>query len=247
MPVHPVERKLAAIFAADIAGYSRLMARDEVGTLARLKACRAIIDELIASHRGRIFNTAGDSVVADFASAVDAVQCAVAVQAAIAAENAGGARRRADAVPHRRPCRRCHGRRRQSARRRRQHRRPVGSPRRARCDLRLGCRRAITSATSCRWPSTISAISRSRTSRRRSGCIGCMPETSAAPSRRRSAIARQAVDRGAAVPEHERRPGAGVFRRRHGRGDHHRAVADPLVLRHRAQQRPSPTRGTRSM
>jgi adenylate cyclase len=88
VPVHPVERKLAAIFAADIAGYSRLMARDEVGTLARLKACRAIIDGLIATHRGRIFNTAGDSVVADFASAVDAVQCAVAVQTAIARENA---------------------------------------------------------------------------------------------------------------------------------------------------------------
>jgi adenylate cyclase len=87
--VHPVERKLAAIFAADIAGYSRLMARDEVGTLTRLKACRTIVDELIAAHRGRIFNTAGDSVVADFASAVDAVQCAVAVQAAIATENAG--------------------------------------------------------------------------------------------------------------------------------------------------------------
>ena len=91
MPVDPVERKLAAIFAADIAGYSRLMARDEVGTLTRLKACRAIVDGLIAAHRGRIFNTAGDSVVADFASAVDAVQCAVAVQAAITTENAGGA------------------------------------------------------------------------------------------------------------------------------------------------------------
>ena len=90
MPVQPVERKLAAIFAADIAGYSRLMARDELGTLTRLKACRAIIDDLITTHRGRIFNTAGDSVVADFASAVDAVQCAVAVQAAIARENAGG-------------------------------------------------------------------------------------------------------------------------------------------------------------
>src|SRR3981189_3680101 len=89
-PVHPVDRQLAAIFAADIAGYSRLMARDEIGTLARLKACRVIIDELIASHRGRIFNTAGDSVVADFASAVDAVQCAVAGQAAIATENTGG-------------------------------------------------------------------------------------------------------------------------------------------------------------
>ena len=52
MADHLVERKLAAIFAADIAGYSRLMARDEVGTLARLKACRVIIDELIASYRG---------------------------------------------------------------------------------------------------------------------------------------------------------------------------------------------------
>src|SRR5215212_11745221 len=66
------------------------MARDEVGTLVRLKAYRVIMDGLIASHRGRIFNTAGDSVVADFASAVDAVQCAVAVQAAIATEDAGG-------------------------------------------------------------------------------------------------------------------------------------------------------------
>src|SRR6202158_1660899 len=65
------------------------MARDEVGTLARLKACRVIINGLMAAHRGRIFNTAGDSVVADFASAVDAVQCAVAVQEAIVVENAG--------------------------------------------------------------------------------------------------------------------------------------------------------------
>jgi len=91
VPAQSVERKLAAIFAADIAGYNRSMARDEVGTLARLKACRAIIDGLIASHRGRIFNTAGDSIVADFVSAVDAVQCAVAVQAAMATEDAGGA------------------------------------------------------------------------------------------------------------------------------------------------------------
>src|SRR5215813_9551930 len=83
-----VERKLAAIFAADVEGYSRLMGQDEVGTLHTLTACRAIIDPLIASHRGRIFTTAGDSLVADFASAVDAVECAVAVQEAIAKENA---------------------------------------------------------------------------------------------------------------------------------------------------------------
>jgi TolB-like protein/class 3 adenylate cyclase len=83
-----VERKLAAIFAADVAGYSALMGRDEVGTLRTLTAYRVIIDRLITSHRGRIFNTAGDSLVADFASAVDAVQCAVEAQDAIAKENA---------------------------------------------------------------------------------------------------------------------------------------------------------------
>jgi TolB-like protein/class 3 adenylate cyclase/Tfp pilus assembly protein PilF len=82
-----VERKLAAIFAADVAEYSRLMGLDELGTLRRLQAYRAILDRLIAAYRGRIFNTAGDSVVADFASAVDAVECAVAVQDAIAREN----------------------------------------------------------------------------------------------------------------------------------------------------------------
>src|SRR6201993_519148 len=64
------------------------MGRDEVGTLRTLTAYRIIIDRLIASHRGRIFTTAGDSLVADFASAVDAVQCAVEVQDAIAKENA---------------------------------------------------------------------------------------------------------------------------------------------------------------
>ncbi len=84
-----VERKLAAIFAADVAEYSRLMGADEVGTLRQLQAYRVILDRLIAVHHGRIFNTAGDSVVADFASAVDAVECAVAVQQAIAKENAG--------------------------------------------------------------------------------------------------------------------------------------------------------------
>jgi adenylate cyclase len=87
LEAHSVERKLAAIFAADVEGYSRLMGRDEVGTLRTLTAYRFIIDRLIASHRGWIFNTAGDSLVADFASAVDAVQCAVAVQDAIAKEN----------------------------------------------------------------------------------------------------------------------------------------------------------------
>jgi TolB-like protein len=88
LETHRVERKLSAIFAADVEGYSRLMGRDEVGTLRTLTAYRVIVDRLIASHHGRIFNTAGDSLVADFASAVDAVQCAIEVQEAIGKENA---------------------------------------------------------------------------------------------------------------------------------------------------------------
>jgi len=82
-----VERKLAAIFAADVVGYSHLMQLDELGTVRALRASRTIIDRLIAGYRGRVFTTAGDSVLADFASAVDAVECALAVQQAIAEEN----------------------------------------------------------------------------------------------------------------------------------------------------------------
>ncbi|MDE2063505.1 MAG: adenylate/guanylate cyclase domain-containing protein [Bradyrhizobium sp.] len=89
--VKPVdaERRLVAIFAADVEGYSRLMGVDEVGTLRELTTRRVILDDLIASHRGRIANTAGDSVLAAFDSAVDAVQCAVDAQAALAKANAG--------------------------------------------------------------------------------------------------------------------------------------------------------------
>jgi TolB-like protein/class 3 adenylate cyclase/tetratricopeptide (TPR) repeat protein len=83
-----VERRLAAVLAADVAGYSRLMGLDEVGTLQELTLRRKILDGLIASHRGRIANTAGDSVLAEFGSAVDAVQCAVQAQAALAEANA---------------------------------------------------------------------------------------------------------------------------------------------------------------
>jgi TolB-like protein/class 3 adenylate cyclase len=81
---------LAAIFAADVAGYSRLMGQDEVGTLRTLAAHREVMDRLIAEHGGRIANTAGDSVLAEFPSAVDAVQCAVEVQKALGGIDAGG-------------------------------------------------------------------------------------------------------------------------------------------------------------
>jgi adenylate cyclase len=82
-----VTRRLVAVFAADVEGYSRLMGADEVGTLKGLTERRAILDRLIGDHRGRIANTAGDSVLAEFGSAVDAVKCAVDAQAALAKAN----------------------------------------------------------------------------------------------------------------------------------------------------------------
>ena len=83
------ERRLIAIFAADVEGYSRLMGADEVRTLGDLTQRRDILDSLIASRRGRIANTAGDSVLAEFGSAVDAVQCAVEAQKALSQANVG--------------------------------------------------------------------------------------------------------------------------------------------------------------
>jgi adenylate cyclase len=82
-----VSRRLVAVFAADVEGYSRLMGADEVGTLKGLTERRAILDRFIAERGGRIANTAGDSVLAEFGSAVDAVQCAVEAQTALAEAN----------------------------------------------------------------------------------------------------------------------------------------------------------------
>jgi adenylate cyclase len=85
-----VERRLAAVLAADVAGYSRLMGADEEGTLARLRALRReLIDPKIAEHRGRIVKTTGDGVLVEFASVVGAVRCAVEVQEAMATREAG--------------------------------------------------------------------------------------------------------------------------------------------------------------
>jgi class 3 adenylate cyclase len=84
-----VERRLAAILAADVAGYSRLIEADEEGTLGRLKTLRAeIIDPRIAGHHGRIVKTTGDGLLVEFASVVDALRCAAEVQAAMAETNA---------------------------------------------------------------------------------------------------------------------------------------------------------------
>src|SRR5204862_7470461 len=82
------ERRLTTILAADIAEYSRLMRADEDATMRALGACRAIIDRLVAEHRGRIANTAGDAVLAEFPSVGDGLTCALAMQRALASENA---------------------------------------------------------------------------------------------------------------------------------------------------------------
>src|SRR5229473_266710 len=86
-----LERRLAAILAADVAGYSRLMGADEVGTLATLKSHRReVVDPQIAAHNGRIVKTTGDGMLVEFASAVDAVTCAVAIQEKMAERAAQG-------------------------------------------------------------------------------------------------------------------------------------------------------------
>jgi adenylate cyclase len=86
----PATRRLAAILAADVAGYSRLMGADEEGTLERLKALRQeLVDPKIAEHHGRIVKTTGDGMLVEFASVVDAVRCAVAVQQAMLERNTG--------------------------------------------------------------------------------------------------------------------------------------------------------------
>ena len=82
------QRRLATILAADVFGYSRLTAENEEDTLRTLKAHRAVIDRLIARHDGRIFNTAGDSVLAEFGSAVEAVRCAITIQEELRVRNA---------------------------------------------------------------------------------------------------------------------------------------------------------------
>jgi hypothetical protein len=83
-----IERRLAAVLAADVAGYSRLMGANEEGTLVRLKEIRKVlVDPLIAAHRGRIVKTTGDGLLVEFSSAVDAARCATEVQHGMAVQN----------------------------------------------------------------------------------------------------------------------------------------------------------------
>src|SRR5262245_20514520 len=85
-----IRRRLAAILAADVVGYSTLMEQDEAGTLAALKARRKkVLEPLVAKHQGRVFKVTGDGVLVEFGSAVNAVQCAVELQQGMTAANTG--------------------------------------------------------------------------------------------------------------------------------------------------------------
>src|ERR1700712_1247145 len=85
-----MQRRLAAILAADVVGYSRLMGADEIGTLTSLKSHRReLVDSAIAEHRGRIVKTTGDGMLVEFASVVDAVSCAVSIQRSMVRRNVG--------------------------------------------------------------------------------------------------------------------------------------------------------------
>ena len=90
-----MERRLAAILVTDVIGYSRLMGEDEVGTLARLKTCRStVIDPAIEKHHGRIIKLMGDGALIEFASVVDAVECAAAIQRTMATHDLEAGTRR---------------------------------------------------------------------------------------------------------------------------------------------------------
>src|SRR5260221_5110833 len=90
MEADDVERRVTAMLAADVVGYSRLMGEDEVGTLARLKTCRQeLIDPAVEEFHGRIFKLMGDGALMEFASVVDAVQCAGAIQRRMASYDQG--------------------------------------------------------------------------------------------------------------------------------------------------------------
>ncbi|WP_201859293.1 adenylate/guanylate cyclase domain-containing protein [Microvirga soli] len=82
-----MKRKVAAILAADIVGFSRLIAEDEDGTLQQLAAYRNVLDDFVSHHRGRVFNTAGDSIMCEFDSAVEATRAAIDIQDYMRAQN----------------------------------------------------------------------------------------------------------------------------------------------------------------
>jgi adenylate cyclase len=231
-----VERRLAAIFAADVAGYSRLIGADEEGTLTRLKALRAeVIDPKIGAHGGRIVKTTGDGLLAEFSSVVDAVRCAGEMQAALAERNAAitadsriefrvgihqgdivvddgdifgdGVNVAARLEGLAQPGEIC-----VSAR--------VQEDAAGRLDL------AFEDMGEQALKNIARPVRAYRVAMAGPSASACASSDPPLPDKPSVAVLPFANERG---------PGARIFCRRHGRGDHHRAVANQMALRHRSQ------------
>ena len=232
-----VERRLAAILAADVAGYSRLMGADEEGTLERLKALRReLLDPKIAEHKGRIVKTTGDGLLVEFASVVDAVRCAVEVQQAMAERNTGS--RRTSRIEFRIGINLgdvivedddIYGDGVNIAARLEALAEPAASASPTR--FTTTCATGSPFAFEDLGEQQVKNIARPVRVYR----VRDRERRSQVPDAAGVAAPRQAVDRGAAVRQYERRSGAGIFRRRHGRGDHHRPLPHPLAFRDRPQ------------
>ena len=251
-----VQRKLAAILAADVVGFSRLTGADEDRTLARLRALRSdVIDPTIAVHNGRVVKRTGDGVLVEFRSVVDAVRCAIEIQNAMVERNAGvPAERRiefrigihlGDVVEESdgdlmgdgvNIAARLEG---------------IASPG-AIC-LSEDAYRQVQVADSIFW-CTIwgTPISRTLPSAIKvySLQVGVAAPIKAEPQAPEPAaeepLAGQAFDRRAALHQHVGRSRAGILRRRHGRGHHHRAVALQSAASSSRAIPPSPTRAAPS-
>ena len=233
------QRRLAAIVSADVAGYSRLMGRDETGTLAALKALRReVLDPVTASHGGRIVKTTGDGLLLEFPSVVNAVRCAVEVQTAIAERAAGIAEDRqitfrvginigdiivdgddifGDGV--------------NVAARLQEIAAPGGICISSR--VHEDVRDRLDFGFDDGGLQTLKNIARPvQVWRWQLGATLSQEARICADS---ATATRQAVDCRTSVPEHERRPRAGVFRRWYGRGNHHRTVTLQIAVRDRSQ------------
>ena len=203
MAVPRMDRKLAAILAADVVGYSRLIG-DRRGRHARAPegaAARSSLEPLIAEHHGRVVKLMGDGALVEFASAVDAVECAVAIQKGVAEREAAVPEDRRHRVPHRHQHRRHHPRGRRHLRRRGQRRGAPRGPRRARRHLRRPQRLqpgqgASSTSPSSRWASTGSRTSPSRSRSTGSAWTRAAQRRRAAGTRIGAARASPAADRG---------------------------------------------------
>ena len=240
-----VERRLAAILAADVVGYSRLMERDEAGTLARLKAHRKeLIEPLLAEHRGRIVKLMGDGALCRVRQRRRRGRVRGRDPAGHGRARGGRARGRAHPLPHRhQPRRRDPSRRTGTSTATASTSPPGSSSSPSPAGSWSPARPTTTSGASS--AARFESLGEQRLKNIERPVQG-LPDGPRRRRRRaagaaRAAAARQALDRGAAVRQPERRPGAGLLRRRHRRGHHHRAVPRLAACSSSPATRASPT------